>query len=149
MSNEGAKKCLKILDKADGHIDMHISKKLDIIDIYAVYPNLIKQDDHDSEVSPVFPVIVNRILNKIPCYNSKLGWCLSTPLFAINSYVVCPWSFIFFLMGIIGAYNTNCLIVILCLLIIMLSGERKITTQLLGSLLLFLIGFLLGKMCFK
>jgi len=144
ISNKGAKKCLKLLNLVNGHIDINISKKLDMIDLYVVYPILINQNNNESSISVNFPITGNNILNKTTLYNLHIGWLLSVPYFSIKSYVICTWTFIFFILGLIAGHSLKNFIIILFLLLLILSGERKITIQLLGSLLIFLFGMLCG-----
>jgi hypothetical protein len=88
----------------------------------------------------------NNIFNKITLYNLRLGWLLSVPLISIKSYIVCAWSFIFFVLGLIAGYSVKNFIIILFLLLLMVSSERKFTIQFLGSLLIFLFGMICGRL---
>ena len=150
ISNKGAKQCLKILNLVNGHLDVNISKNLDKIDVYIVYPSLINQNNnYESSISTVFPIAANNIFNKITLYNLRLGWLLSIPLISINSYIVCIWSFIFLILGLIAGYSVKNFIIVLFLMLLILSGERKFTIQLLGSLLIFLFGIMCGSLYFR
>ena len=150
VSNKGAKRCLKILNLVNGHLDLNISKKLDSIEVYVVYPSLINQNNnYESSISTDFPIAANNILNKINLYNLRLGWLLSVPLISINSYIVCAWSFIFLILGLIAGYSVKNFIIVLFLMLLILSGERKFTIQLLGSLLIFLFGIMCGCLFFR
>ena len=147
ITREGAIKCVNLLNKALGHLDHYLSKNFDKLDVYVSKSNLIISETGISDIASDFPNSGNNILNNVKLVDDmKLGWIFSQPVISFHSYILCGWSIIFLLLGLL-AYNYP--IVISILMCILLVNERRINMQFIGSLVIFLLGFLISYSYYK
>jgi glycosyl transferase family 25 len=147
ITREGAIKCLNLLNKALGHLDHYLSKNFDKLDVYVSKSNLIIQDSETSDIASDFPNSGNSILNNVKIVDDmKLGWIFSQPVLSFHSYILCGWSIIFLLLGLLAYKYPVIIAVLMCILLV---NERRINMQFIGSLILFLIGFLIPYSYYK
>jgi len=147
ITHEGAIKCVNLLNKALGHLDHYLSKNFDKLDVYVSKDNLIIQDSETSDIASDFPNAGNNILNNVKIVDDmKLGWIFSQPVLSFHSYILCGWSIIFLLLGLLAYKYPVIIAVLMCILLV---NERKINIQFIGSLVIFLVGFLISYSYYK
>ena len=89
VSQNGAQKLLQTLPKAAFHVDWQISHNINLLNVFAVNPNVAYQTDMStSNISSKAPVLLNSLASRI--YLGKndersLGWLLSEHIIKLGS----------------------------------------------------------------
>ena len=89
VSHNGARKLLQTLPKAAFHIDWQISHNINLLNVFAVNPNVAYQTDMStSTISSKAPVLLNSLVSQIKLGSKderSLSWLLSEHIFKLGS----------------------------------------------------------------
>lgn len=150
VSNKGAKKLLSLLDKADGHVDLGISRHFPYVICYAITPSITYQtaSTGQSTQTSSFPRLLNRLLDNFSEDNITLGFMLSEPIAQYKGYIINGWSVFFLILGVLMRVDKSRLLIALTILYLLaelaLDRGEKTIKQVAGAVVSILLGYLLA-----
>ena len=156
VSNQGAKKLLKLIPKIHQHIDLDIhSKSLNgELNIYSIQPELVRHNfDYDTTIGVRHPVVLNKLLNniKLDDKNMPLGWALSEANIEYLNYPLRYLSILYVIAGILlGLFRVSWYWSLLAFLSIQVpdyfysKDHYRVTILLAGDMIFFLSAYLVG-----
>jgi glycosyl transferase family 25 len=147
ISNKGARKCLQYLYLADGHVDLGLNQKNNVVNIYSTVEKYIyqKATSDNTTQHKNFPKNLNKFADKLNDDNIGLGFLLSTPYMKVGNYIINFWTVIFFIFGLILClFPQSIKILFLSLFLLLMSIEyfdnSENLHQIFGTILVVLIG---------
>jgi GR25 family glycosyltransferase involved in LPS biosynthesis len=110
ISNKGAKTLLEKIPKVNFHIDTHIAKNCQDMQVFAVHPNVVGQDTSGSSMASFKPALITKLVSGVKLDNRgrDLGWQMSEPVARVSDEPINGWHFLLLLFGIYsGAFMDN------------------------------------------
>ena len=162
VSNKGARLLLKNLNKIFTHVDLEISMSIEKFETYAFQPDLAYQkteyrtDTNNAVIG--FPYLINKHLSQIIDPEGRpLDYLLSNAIYQFNGYPINTWTVFFFLFGlffgILLKKTIRIFYILSVLFLLFLITEyvmhNKYYKDIIGSIIMFIFGFILSILAFK